>query len=174
MESDTVRLRPLREADASLLYNWITDRELVTLNSAYHPVSEADHQAWIQSVMRKRSDMVIFVIEETETSEAIGSCQLLNIDSRHRSAELQIRIGEARHRGKGMGSAAVKLLTKFGFNDLNLHRIYLHVFATNDPAVRSYRKCGFEEEGRLRDAAFIDGAWVDVLVMGLLRRSIDG
>ncbi len=118
--------------------------------------------------MAKRADLTFFVIEELSTNQAIGTCQLLNINPRHQSAELQIRIGAVDYHGKGLGTEAVNLLTRFGFADLNLHRIYLHVFATNARAITAYEKCGFSREGLLRDAAFIDGSWVDVVVMGKL------
>lgn len=170
MQADRVRLRPLRRADAPLLYEWITHRELVILNAPYHPVSDVDHAAWVESMLTKRTDMVIFVIEELASNKAIGTCQLLNINWRHRSAELQIRIGDEAFRSKGHGTEAVKLLCHFGFADLNLHRIYLHVFETNKRAIRAYEKAGFLREGSLKEAAFIDGRWLDVAVMGLIEQ----
>lgn len=169
MQSDRIRLRPLRKSDAGLLYEWITDRELVLLNSTFHPVSEVDHDAWVEAMLTRRSDLVIFVIEERSTATAIGTCQLLNINWRHRNAELQIRIGDAESRGRGLGTEAVRLLCEFGFADLNLHRIYLHVFAGNPRAIAAYEKSGFAREGLLRAAAHIDGQWVDVVPMGLIR-----
>lgn len=170
MQGELVRLRPLRREDADVLYKWITTRELVLLNSSYYPVSEADHEEWINSMMRRRADIAIFVIEDKSSDTAIGTCQLLNIDMRHRNAELQIRIGEDSHQGQGFGSEAVRLLCDFGFRDLNLHRIYLRVFTTNTRAISAYKKCGFKEEGVSQEAAFIDGAWVNVLGMGLLSK----
>lgn len=171
MQADGIRLRPLRRADAPLLYEWITHREVVILNAPFHPVSEVDHEAWVESMLTRRTDLVIFVIEETESNKAIGTCQLLNIHWRQRSAELQIRIGDESFRSKGHGTEAVKLLCRFGFADLNLHRIYLHVFETNSRAIRAYEKSGFVREGSLREAAFIDGKWLDVAVMGLIKNN---
>lgn len=171
MRGKLVLLRPLRREDSSLLYEWITNRELVLLNSAFHPVSDVDHQAWIESMLTKRADFVIFVIEEVESRQAIGTCQLLNINWRHRSAELQIRIGNLQYHGRGFGSEAVQLLTHFGFADLNLHRIYLNVFASNARAIKAYEKCGFLKEALLKEAAFIDGSWVDVVGMGKLNKN---
>ena len=97
------------------------------------------------------------------------NCQLRSIDSEHRNAELQIRIGERAAWGRGYGTDAVRLLVRHAFDDLDLHRVHLHVFATNDRAVRAYEKAGFQPEGRLRDGALIDGGYVDVLVMATLR-----
>jgi len=170
LKSELVLLRPLRREDSALLYDWITNRDLVILNSSFHPVSDVDHQAWIESMLIKRADLVIFVIEEAKTRQVIGTCQLLNINWRHRSAELQIRIGNTQYHGRGFGSEAVKLLTHFGYVDLNLHRIYLHVFANNTRAIKSYEKCGFVKEALLKEAAYIDGSWVDVIGMSKLNK----
>ena len=168
MQTKQVRLRPLQSTDAPLLYDWITDRELVLHNAPYFPVSELNQEAWIERMMTKRSDLVIFVIEEIDRERAIGTCQLFNINWIHRSAELQIRIGDVTYQGKGFGTDAVRLLCEFGYTDLNLHRIYLHVFASDQCAIRAYEKSGFSKEGVLRDAAFIDGKRCDVMVMGKL------
>jgi len=46
------------------------------------------------------------------------------------------------------------------------------VFAHNARAIGSYRAAGFEEEGRLTHAAFIDGNWVDVVIMAALRPGV--
>ena len=67
----------------------------------------------------------------------------------------------------------MNLLLNFAFKDLNLHRVYLHVFATNSAAIRAYEKAGFVYEGKLRSAAHIDGAYVDVVIMSVLREEYE-
>jgi RimJ/RimL family protein N-acetyltransferase len=111
--------------------------------------------------------MVLFAIRVG--GHLVGTCQLHGIQPIHRTAELQIRIGRASDRGKGYGTKAVSQLVRFGFLDRNLNRIALHVFADNTAAVRLYTKIGFKEEGRLRQAVFIDGHFKDVLIFSLLR-----
>lgn len=162
-------LRPVRRDDKEPLYRWITNRELRILNAPYLPVGEGAHEKWFESVLAGRSDAVFFMIEEIESKQAIGSCQLFNINWIHRNAELQIRIGESAFHGKGYGSEAVRLLVDFGFKDLHLHRIYLHVFSSNTRAIKAYEKCGFTREGVLREVAYIDGGFVDVVIMAVLR-----
>jgi len=169
MKTERICLRALRRSDSEQLYEWINSRELVLLSSSFHPVSEPDHNAWMEAMISRRSDLVIFVIEERSTATAIGTCQLHNINWRHRHAELQIRIGDAASRRKGLGSEAVLLLCQFGFSDLNLHRIFLHVFSSNIPAITAYEKAGFTREGILKDAAYIDGQYQDVFLMGKVR-----
>lgn len=168
LKSEQIMLASLRNEDSPILWKWINDRDLVQFNAAYKPVSEAQHQAWFESI-RQRDDVFIFGIRLLETDELIGSCQLHSVDQVSRSAELQIRLGEAAARGKGFGTEAVRLLLKFAFTDLNLNRVYLHVFDSNTRAIQVYEKNGFSREGVLRQAAYIDGRFVDVVVMGVLR-----
>ena len=163
-----MKLEPVRAADSERLFAWINDRELVLLSSAYSPVHEAGHSEWFESI-RSRDDVVIFAIRRVADDELIGTCQLLSIDRRHRSAELQIRIGEPQAQGHGLGTEAVELLLGHAFDDLDLQRVQLHVFATNERAIRAYEKSGFEREGVLRDAVYVDGARLDVVVMAKLR-----
>ena len=49
-----------------------------------------------------------------------------------------------------------------------VYRVFLRVLAYNELAIRLYRRLGFKEEGRLRAQVWREGAWHDVLVMGLL------
>ncbi len=168
IEGKLVNLAPLRAADRDALLDWINDRSTVTWNAAYRPVDEVAHEGWFEAV-QQRSDMVIFGIRTAADDRLVGTCQLHSISPVHRSAELQIRLGEAASRGQGLGGEAVRLLVEFGFRDLNLERIYLHVFESNAPALAAYEKVGFRREGLARRAAFVDGAWRDVVLMGLLR-----
>ena len=165
-----VRLSRLRASDSDIMFRWINDRELVELNAPFHRVSRAKHDAWFSSI-RKRKDVAIFGIRLTNPDRLIGSCQLHSIDKGSRSAELQIRIGEADAQGRGYGVDAVRLLVRFGFRTLKLHRVWLRVFATNQRALRAYRKAGFRKEGVMRDAARIKGRYVDVVVMGITERA---
>ena len=116
---------------------------------------------------------MIFADPYGADGELIGSCQLLNVNLRHSTADLQIRIGARELRGKGYGTEAVRLLLAHAFRDMGLERVQLHVFATNQRAIRSYEKAGLRREGVLRSAAYIDGERCDVIVMGILRTDAD-
>jgi RimJ/RimL family protein N-acetyltransferase len=166
--SPQIRLAPLSEEDLPSLWDWINDRELVHFNAPYKPVHKIDHQKWFESISN-RKDMVIFGIRLIENDLLIGTCQLHSIHPIHRTAELQIRIGTVKEQGKGYGTKAVRLLLDFAFKDLNLRRVFLHVFSSNTRAISAYENAGFKREGLLRQDAFIDNGYVDVVVMGILR-----
>ena len=163
-----ISLSPLHAGDSSALYDWINDRDLVTFNSPFRPVSEIEHAKWFEAIQR-RSDTVIVGIRLGASAQLIGTAQLHSIHATNRSAELQIRIADPSHRGQGHGTAALRLLLRLAFDDLNLNRVQLHVFADNTRAIEAYKKVGFLSEGLLRQAAFVAGSYVDLTVMALLR-----
>ena len=171
MKSSRMALGPLRRVDAPRLFQWINDRDQVLFNAPYTPVHGGQHAKWMDAVETRR-DAVIFGIRRPQSGTLIGVCQLCAINHVHRTAELQIRIGDRRARDHGIGTEVVRSLVQFGFRDLNLNRVSLHVFADNKRAIRTYEKVGFAHEGRLRQAAHIDGRYVDLLIMGILRDDI--
>lgn len=170
VEGTRLRLAPIREKDGPALFRWINDRELVIFSAAYHPVHASQHAAWMRSLSARR-DQVVFAIRLKRGDRLIGICQLHSISDLHRNAELQIRIGESYGRGRGYGVEAVRLLLDFAFRDLNLHRVWLRVFKANARAQKVYADAGFKREGIMRDAAFVDGRYIDIVVMGKIRRA---
>jgi RimJ/RimL family protein N-acetyltransferase len=168
LKGDKVYLSPLLREDSVVLFDWINRRDLVVFNSNYKPVHEPSHLQWFDSIVN-RHDTVIFGIRKNGTGQLIGSCQLNNINWIHRTAELQIRIAADDDRGKGFGREAVGLLLQFGFDDLNLNKVYLHVFADNERAIKAYEKSGFQKEGWFKQHVYVAGKYLDVLVMAIFR-----
>ena len=169
LSSKSLYLSPLLKADLPILFQWINDREQVLFNAPYRVVSENDHREWYESI-RKRKDVVLLGIRLRRGMKLIGSCQLHDIHVIHRTAFLQIRIGDVRQRGRGYGTEAVGLLLRHAFSDLNLNKVHVFVFAGNTAAIRMYECSGFRKEGRLKQAAHIDGSYVDLLVMGIPKK----
>jgi RimJ/RimL family protein N-acetyltransferase len=168
VRGEHLALTPLSVGDLPVMFRWINDRSEVLWNAPYRPVTEAQHAEWFETIQR-RKNAVTFGIRLLDTQSLIGSCQLHSINDIHRSGELQIRLGESEDRGHGYGTEAVQLLLDFAFKDLNLRRVYVHVLATNGRALRLYEKVGFLHEGTLREAAHIDGRYVDIVLLGILR-----
>jgi len=167
IEHGAARLRALRDEDSDAFFRWINDRATVVFNAPFAPVDRAAHERWFAAIRASQS-VAIFAIEERKSGELVGSCQLLNVSLQHRSADLQIRIGEAAARDRGIGSDAVAALVRFGFGTLGLHRIALTVRSDNPRAIRAYEKSGFVREGLLRDAARIEDGYVDLVCMAVL------
>lgn len=164
LQGSRVALTELRAEDSDALYRWINDPAVVQYNAPYEPVHEANHAAWFRDVTKDRT-RIVFAIRRLDASPIIGMLQLVDIHPVHRSTELIIRIGEETERGRGAGSEAVRLAVRFAFEHRNLNRVWLRVFANNARGIRAYERAGLQIEGTLRRACFIDGQWLDQIVM---------
>jgi RimJ/RimL family protein N-acetyltransferase len=173
LRNDAVTIGPLLPEDTGSLFLWLNDVDAARLDLAYRPTDWLAFKAWLDELPRTQTQMV-FAIRKVFEPQIIGFVVFKNIQLVHRSAEMGVRIGAEGERGKGYGTKALALAAGFAWNHLNLHRLSLTVFAHNARAIAAYRAAGFREEGRLQDAAFIDGEWVDVVPMAALRPSRAG
>ncbi len=161
------RLRAVEREDIPLFLRWFNDPEIRQYLSMYMPVSADEEERWFERQM-DRQDARILAIETVEGVH-IGNIGLHDLDWKNRNAQLGVVIGEKAYWGLGYGTDAIKALLRFAFDEMNLHRVQLRVFDFNERAIRCYRRCGFREEGRLRQELYRDGAYHDVLLMGILR-----
>ena len=79
-----------------------------------------------------------------------------------------IFIGDKACWGKGYGPDAIRQLLRYAFEELNLHKVYLTHFGQNERGRRCYEKCGFVQEGVLRDHAFKGGKYHDHPIMSVI------
>jgi RimJ/RimL family protein N-acetyltransferase len=171
LEGALVRLRAIEEEDLPRINELLWDPEVTTFLQATWPEALAGTRQWWEH-SRSAEDQASFAIE-TLPGELIGNCALRHIGMKSRTANLGIFIGRP-YWNRGFGTDAVRTLCRFAFREMNLQRVELDVFATNPRGRRAYEKVGFEEEGRLRRAHFVDGGYVDVIVMGLLEEDLLG
>jgi RimJ/RimL family protein N-acetyltransferase len=169
-----IRLRAAERTDLATFCRWINDPEVTENLSLIFPMSQVEEEQWYENMLKQPPSNHVMVIDiQTEnqpaTWQAIGNCGFMNFDWRNHSAELGILIGEKQHWDKGYGTETMHILLKHGFETLNLHRIWLQVYAKNRRAIRSYEKAGFTHEGSFREAHFQHGKYYDVHLMSVLR-----
>jgi RimJ/RimL family protein N-acetyltransferase len=120
--------------------------------------------------MIETGKVVQMMICERETGRAVGSVYIRDIEPIHQKAEYGIFIGEDDARGKGYGTAAARLMIKYCFEEMKLHRLFLRVYAENEQAIRSYEKAGFVKEAYLHDDVYVDGRYRDIVLMGIINQ----
>ena len=82
-------------------------------------------------------------------------------------------IGEKDCWGRGYGTDAIRALLRFAFREMNLNRVWLTTGENNPRALACYRKCGFREEGHLRQDRYLEGRYWDTILMGILREEFE-
>jgi RimJ/RimL family protein N-acetyltransferase len=165
-----IRLGSFRPDDIHVYHRWYQDSDFTRMLDAAPavPKSEARLARWLDEEERNR-DTQLFAIRTLDLDVIIGFVQLDDIQWTHGVGWIAIGIGDPDYRSRGYGYEAMSLLLQFAFNEINLHRVQLTVFAYNTRAIRLYEKLGFRHEGVFREALLRDGQRYDVLLYGLLR-----
>lgn len=170
---EKVVLREYRAEDLSAIRAWVNDKEVTRyLGSAYRRV-----QTWEQTeeMLSRRlngeTGGEAFVIGEKQTGKYLGQCDLMMIDSVARKAEMAVVLMKDQQ-GKGYALESVALLLKYAFEEMNLERVWLKCAEKNERAVKLYERAGFQKEGILRRDLYIDGEYVNTVVMGKLKSDI--
>jgi RimJ/RimL family protein N-acetyltransferase len=164
-----VYVRALEHMDLAKLVQWINDAEVTRLLFMGHRPATVErlNEQWEQE-QRSGGD-IPFAVCTNEEDTFIGTTGLYNINWIMRSAEFRVFLGEKNFWNRGIGTELTKLMVVYGFDKLNLNRIWLGVNAENKAGARAYEKAGFAREGLLRQEQYRNFRYYDVIRMGLLR-----
>ena len=114
-------------------------------------LTEQDEIDYIKDKMDK--DATMFSMLEKDTRDFIGNIEFFNrVDD---EAEWGIVI-TSKMQNKGYGKEALRRSVEYGFNELDLKRIYLEVYANNPRAIHIYENCGFKEYDRTGVDVFME------------------
>jgi RimJ/RimL family protein N-acetyltransferase len=170
LRGERVWLRAATKADFVEEAPAVSDAETGHFLGIKQPISPEGAEQFAQQMLSQQGHSIwAFVICLLADDRRIGSVNLRNLDRENGSAELAIVITDKSLQGRGLGTDALNCLVDFGFGELRLERIYLHVFDFNVRARRSYEKAGFQVDATLRHARFHRGQHHDVHLMSILR-----
>ncbi len=160
-----IYLRPMTIEDSRYIVEWRNRPEIKKYFIYQGEFTIQGQQEWIKNYIEKGL-VKQFMIVKSENNDVIGSVYLRDIDYKFKKAEFGIFFGK--EYGKGYGTKAAKIMIKYAFEELKLHRIYLRVFADNARALASYNKVGFKREGILHDDVYVDNKYRDIVWMAII------
>jgi len=166
----TVIIRTARERDAEAylkLGQSIMSEEIYTLTQAEEINLIIDQEGkWIKSRIENESQLVI-VAEVNHL--IIGHLDFVNGNRKRNAHTGEFGMGIHKDfRGLGIGSLLIGALIEWAQSNPRIEKINLGVHQTNDRAIATYRKMGFQIEGlRTKDMKYPNGVYVDTILMGL-------
>ena len=124
IQDNDIYLREIRLSDLDGdWYNWLNNPSVTVFqNKGIFPNTREKQLDYFNKISKSKNDVLLAIVENS-SKKHIGNVGLHNIDWVHRSAELGILIGDKSSWGKKYGKKAWNLITEYGFNTLNLHRI---------------------------------------------------
>lgn len=165
---ENIVLRRMTYDDTDRIIAW-RNQESVRKNFIYQAdFTKESHENWIRNYVEPGKAVQMIILEK-ESGCPIGSVYLRDIDYDNRKAEYGIFIGEETARGKGYGTEAAKLMVRYAFDELKLHKVFLRVLKENIGAQKSYEKAGFRKEAELVDEVKIHGEFRTEIFMAQIK-----
>src|SRR5947209_10774783 len=166
LKGERVRLVPSeRELHLANALRWFNDPEVTATIEANFGLTRRQAEAFFERVETSRETDLHWAVLD-ETGRHIGFIALHNISWRHRSATGGLTLGERSAWGQGYATDAVRVRTRFAFEQMGLHRIEGHTIGR--AMRRVYEKCGYRLEGVARQKLWRDGRWADAALYAIL------
>ena len=174
IQGDGIYLRALTETDLEgNWYRWFNDLEVTrSQDKGYLPNTPEKQRQYHENIKDSDSDVVLAIVD-MDTHQHIGNVGLHHINWIHRSAALGIVIGEKSSWGKGFGRQAWRMITRHGFETLNLNKITATTLEGNERSLACARASGYEIEGTQKEQMYKAGMFRDLILVGITRAMWD-
>ncbi|MFB7472697.1 GNAT family N-acetyltransferase [Kitasatospora sp. NPDC056184] len=169
LRGDKIGLRARYEEDIPILLTELYDD---VVNSAraegrpWRPISPGSKDPRLVGDDTNQAH-VSFSVVELEGGALVGTATLWGIDTHNRTAHVGLGLLPST-RGKGYGTDVVAALCHYGFVVRGLQRLQIETLADNTAMLRAAERNGFVREGVLRSSAWVLGAFLDQVLLGLL------
>tara|TARA_Y100000385_G_scaffold255877_1_gene281824 strand:+ start:4029 stop:4550 length:522 start_codon:yes stop_codon:yes gene_type:complete len=171
IKGDKVGLRALEKEDLVHLRDWRNIPEFRKNFREVRELSLTDQEEWFESIQKTKHINYMFTIVDLETQKPIGAAGLLYINWVIRSADFSFYIGdEKKYIGNdGVAKESAKLLIDYGFNNLNLHKIWMELYEFDSKKIDFFtNEFNFRQDGLLRDNCFEAGRYYNSLIISLI------
>jgi RimJ/RimL family protein N-acetyltransferase len=170
IRGERVSLRLVSLADCNERYaGWLADPEVNQFLETRYAEQTPEMIRGFVSGMLVSPDSYLFAICENEGLTHVGNVKIGPVVPRHLFADVSYFVGERSAWGRGYGSEAVRLVTRFGFDHLGLHRCQAGLYESNIGSQRVLEKAGYTYEGRLAKQLRIGDRWEDHVWFGALK-----
>jgi RimJ/RimL family protein N-acetyltransferase len=172
LETDRLILRSLTSADIPLIQHSASVREIAdTMISIPHPYPEGEAKRYVAQKITEfeQGQSRTFAIERKSEPCFCGVVEIRDIEREHSQAELSFWLAVAAW-GQGYMSEALKPMLNYGFEQLDLNRLYAYHMVRNPGSGKVLQKNGFTQEGILRQRIRKWGVFEDVKLWAILRQ----
>ena len=169
MIGNSIGLRAITRDDLAQLLEWRNRPEFRRYFREYREISPEQQERWFEKSVLGDPAIRMFAIEALADGRLLGACGLCYIDGINRNADFSIYIGaDGLYIDETLAPDAARVLLRYGFEELNLHRIWAEIYSIDTAKQQLFDTLGFTLDGRHRETHWTEGRWVDSLFYGLL------
>lgn len=169
LRGERVTLRTIEEEDLEFVRDTLADprvRRPLTM------VQPKNAESWQEFFEERLSDEESVDLAVSIDGEIRGLIWLFDLDQQAGHAEIGYWLAPDVH-GQGIMTEAARLVVEYAFEELRLHRVRGRALASNEASLGVLRNCGMTEEAVAREAANVDGEYVDMVHLGVLREEFE-
>jgi len=164
LKGERIELKTIEEEDIPFMVKNINDPKVWSSLTIHLPANKIREREFLKNISKSDKEIHLMICDD---DKKIGMVSIFDIDHRVRKGEVGLWIAPD-HWKQGYGTEAVRLIMEYGFDTLNLHRVFAAALRNNPGSLKIWEKLGFEKEGVSRDAAFVKGEYVDLINYSIL------
>lgn len=175
LKGEHTGLRGIETGDLAQLLEWRNRPDFRRYFREYRELTIEQQTGWYENVVLNDPAVRMFAIVALDDDRLLGACGLCYIDWVNRNADLSIYIGDGgAYIDDVLAPDAANTLLRYGFGELNLHRVWAEIYSIDKAKQAFFPTLGFSLDGTHRQTYWCDGAWHDSLFYGLLRDEFEG
>tara|TARA_B100001250_G_C19798976_1_gene790089 strand:- start:1902 stop:2432 length:531 start_codon:yes stop_codon:yes gene_type:complete len=170
LELKNIGIRAIELEDLALIQRWRNNEKLRKYFREYRDFSRDQLQRWYEGMIQSK-DFEMFVIVDLSNNETVGVTGLTYIDWVNRHSDLHFYIGKnSEWIDEQYAPIAIKLILNYGFNNLNMNKLWVEVYEIDDKKLNFFQSIGFEIDATFRDHYYYDGKYFNSHILSLLKK----
>jgi len=170
LSTDQFYLKELSEKHINNNYlSWLHDKEVTGfLEMRDENYSLGDLRNYYESFINNDTKYLFGVFTKNDHTH-IGNTSIIDIDKKNNTCGWGYLIGDKNYWGTNAGRDTIYLTLKFCFDTLNIRKIFGGAYSNHIRAQFNLLKCGFEEEGILKEKYYHEDKLVDEIIYSMTK-----
>ena len=161
-------LRCIEDSDLKQIQNWRNSEELRKFFREYRELSMTQIQSWYNQMIQSSKFEMFMIVDAC--NQPLGVAGMTYIDFINKHADIHFYIGKDEEWiDIHCTNAIFPIILQYGFNTLNLNKIWAEVYDIDRKKIDLFTKYKFSLDGRLRKHYYYEGRYHDSLIFSLLK-----
>ena len=167
---ENLGIRAIEKSDLELIQSWRNNENLRKYFREYREFSMTQKEGLYNNMINNKH-FEMFVIVDLKNMETIGVAGITYIDWPNRHGDVHFYIGKnGEWIDKIYSPIGIKLILNYGFNTLNLNKLWAEIYEIDKKKLKFFKSLGFQIDATLREHYFYNGKYYNSHILSLLKK----
>ena len=168
-----IGIRAIEVEDLPLIQSWRNNEDLRQYFREYRDFSLDQKKDWYSNMLKNNNIEMFVIVDIKRLNEVVGVTGITYIDWPNRHADVHFYIGKnGQWIDDKYSPIAIKLILNYGFNTLNLNKLWAEIYEIDFKKLSFFKSLGFQIDATLRDHYFHNGKYYNSHILSLLKKDI--